>query len=310
MQNRLDPSSTDVTLTLQDYRKQYCEFHNKASDFFDAENYNGAIEHYLQGIDTYTRASKRFKLADSDYRALIRLYIDLSDAYCHLFETALAEIAVDRAIQIFSCIENKSQKEKEIGDPRRNFQLFHQYFEETCSEPWYLQSVEFKAHKEVLHETHDDKQIFSGLNRLAIFEQNESKQANFVNGISFSLPALAPMTDDDYRAMAKSFMQQAQIVLGNIAMNDLAITAQDAIRAYQLVIDALNRIENKNRDDVQNLRGLQTSILVLQTSSPSLPSQTGMYSQSQPSQAIDRAVAQSQKEDDITMGIGRMTIRD
>jgi hypothetical protein len=313
MQERLSTDgSSGLPLTLNNYRVKYCKLHNTANHFFHSKDYQNAIGQYLEGINLYSQMGAQFKLEDFDYRSIIELYIDLSDAYYHSLQKTLGDEACWAAVKVFSYIKDKSPEEKAIGDPRKNFQLFHRYFEKRCSDPSYLQSIAFKAHENTLNNAHEEKQLLSGLAHLDVSSENDSKQPAPVGVTSFSLPAFVPMSDDDYRAIADGFIQQVQVLLQDKKMDNLPKTTRDAIIiAYQETVRALTHIQNKNKKDANKLQELQKEILLLQVPSSSLPSQVGVYSQSQTAQASgSQSVSQLEEtEEDIIMGVNNMTLR-
>src|SRR3990167_10606564 len=122
-----------------DNRQIAANCHNLGDAYFNSGNYIKAAESYYTG----TQKLHAIKLIDEDYLKLIELYINLSDAYSHLFHPEASAQAFLYAIQAFNLLQIKTAEEQKIGNAEQNYQAFRAHYEREVSSSSYLASTGF-----------------------------------------------------------------------------------------------------------------------------------------------------------------------
>ncbi len=259
--------TTTADISSSDCRTVSEQCHSLANKFFNVRNYDSAADVYKLGIQSLIHIEKLSdELIDSDFRNLAELFIDLSDAYMHLFNQEAAGEAFANAIKAFNYIKSKSRDELKAAAANDNYASFRLLYERRLSTTGYLRSCEFNNHEKMLHQHQEDKQTLEMFGDMALSPEvvTESKLEDMMDGLTFtpqplfSVPtARSEPSDNEYRAMGKEY-----ICLARNQQNQQLI--RDAIKTLTQARSAYQQIQQKLESDYLTIKDIGDNILQLQ----------------------------------------------
>ena len=231
-------------------------------------DYEQAAHYYWSSIQSLLQVT----LTDKDFRILTGRYIDLSDAFSHLFNESLAHEAISNAINAFKAIKDKTKEELKIGDPNDNddnFEAFRNYFEKKSSTDSYIKSSAFKNHGSLLQEKNAQHQMMSLFNGISISSENLKKELDIeelLSGLTISnqksqqlftpITMGLPTNDMNRRSMAIHLLQLAKTHI----QSDRLL---DTINTFEQVLNALCSIQEKDDSDKKAIELIQKEATLL-----------------------------------------------
>ncbi|PJD96923.1 MAG: hypothetical protein CK426_02285 [Legionella sp.] len=254
----------------EDYLRMSHACHTIAIINFNAKKYDLAAQYYHESAQHLQHTT----LNDVRYRTLVKLYIDLSDACSELYHQDAANEAINNAIQAFHLIQNKTNSELHIGNPREHFKAFYELYEAQTSTNTYITSTKFTNHEQLLMERQQEALLLSQFSDISMEEMNDLN--NHLENMLQYLPEKAknPFSpvlfnqkpnDDTYRSAAKDFLRMAQshMQTGSIS---------DTIASYRQAIHVLDKVSVTTSNDTQIIAALNNQITYLQKkSTPARP---------------------------------------
>lgn len=157
--------------------------HTKAAEYYkNATLYINSIEYYES-------------LLDSDYRKLIKNYVDLSDAYRRVNRFDDADKEFSEAIKFLHLIRYHTDEEKAAIQAAKNgdeYRLFRKTVEDKTCKKSYLESDVYKTNQEKFFDKRDENSLISGLNTITFLstpkQAGASNPTNPFNSIPFQAP--------------------------------------------------------------------------------------------------------------------------
>ena len=219
-------------------------------------NYQQAITCYIQGIQQLLSISAEKK--DNDYRALMDLYINLSDSYAHLGNHAAATEAFSNVIIAFNYVQQKTPDEVNIGHPNNSdyTSRLRAYAEQRtaaysyrthaeCANNWQAVSQELAVH-----------QLTDEVNRfgIAITQPTTATTAAMLpTGASLYAPTFQAPSEENFRAYANTL----------ISISQQQLNAHEFIQAKETLTQALELLERihekiRTEQDKQMITFIQT----------------------------------------------------
>ena len=113
------------------------EFHQVGNDFFNSNDFCAAAKAYEFAIQKHSNFIPT-DITAADWRQLIGLYLDLSDAYTELNMPAKAAEALQNATQTYGCIKDEDKTPQELQIPRDDVQKIHAHYQKKLSTQSYL----------------------------------------------------------------------------------------------------------------------------------------------------------------------------
>lgn len=268
---------TIKTKTVDDYRKAADEAHGAANNYFNNEKYAQAVESYENGIKYLLSIEKLAnELEDDDYRELIMLCIDMSDAYLHMDNCSLANTVFSKAVEAFKLIKHKTLVENNLLNKNDDYKALRNYIEKLTSQQSYLNSNHFQNNQTLLY---NKRGYDSLLNRITSLHVDDAMQVDNtlhtqLNNMNVSsMQLFTPLSkqdhvsDNDYRNTAKEliFIGKKHALLNK--KNDAIETLKQALKTY-------NRIRFKEPVDKVAINEIMQEITRLKEPQQPKPPQT------------------------------------
>lgn len=183
----LAPQHKQNVFAIDLFIRQYASsiFLQLGNNYFNAQKYDRAANCYQEGINHIHSISQK---DDPDYRYLISLYINLSDAMLELANQNEGEVAYSNAIRAFNLLTHKSSIELSLGDPTKDDRAFRHYYQELNSTTSYMSSVKFKNNSSLLTDIWQERSITNPLSEFNFSTDMDIELATNLSQVSFSSP--------------------------------------------------------------------------------------------------------------------------
>lgn len=254
-----------VHKTVEDWTALFDASSELAIIFFNSNNYQEAAKFYSDGINYLLQIQNIRSLEDSDYRLLVKHYIDLSDACYYLYNNTAADEAVSNAIVAFNCIKFKDRAELALGDPASNFKAFHLYHENITSLPSYVGSTRFLNHQELLNESQmsiqEENELLNDFGNISMAEQedihlNIQSMIGCLNPLFKPVPLIPNDNDENCRQVACKLLNLAATYNKQGFINK-------TIDTFTQTLNALKSIQTPGEHDRNIIRDIRKHIGLL-----------------------------------------------
>lgn len=110
---------------------------------FNQREFANAILQYQTGVALFERLNVTGPEAE-DWRELIGLYINISDAHFELGNLGEANVYLQNALNIFNCIKNEDMTAKERALPRNDARAIHTHYQQFLATSSYTSRLHYQ----------------------------------------------------------------------------------------------------------------------------------------------------------------------
>lgn len=299
------------------YRKVTEAYHTLGDINFNDKKYVDAALAYDRGTHQMENMMKlNMNFEDDDYRILIGLFINLSDAYMHLDKRDASTDAFKNAIKAFELIKWKTAQERKVANANDNYQSFRVYHEAQLSGKTYLSSHIYEQNGNLFQRKQDEKVVANMLGDLGITpaKQEARELSELISNMSFTpqspfipIPAQQNVNDDEYRSMIQDLVSLAnesfkqQLIPQTIKSLKRAISVHQHI---QMKTDTDNTLVQNLSSHVQQLKNQQQQNNIQQPLPAVGPSRIGVFGTQNLSQTNPDTSMQDEKPDNEMWRMG------
>jgi hypothetical protein len=280
---KIQPRNVDYYREVAQVYLTLGDMHFNNDKYFDAAvAYNNGA-HHLADISKLNRSLK-----DKDYRAIIKLFINLSDACLHLDNRIPADEAFSNAIKAFNFIVKKTPEEIIVAGEKDNYASFRAFYENQVSEPRYLKSQMYNINRNLLQKKHEVNQLMGMFDSIEITSATQHtreldalmRKRSITPQLPFThIPVQKTVSDEERRSMIHDLVSIAQTNFNPQKIQETLISLERAISIYtdiQMKMESDNTLYHSLMLQVQQLTN-QIQQQNMQASKAVGPSMIGMY---------------------------------